>query len=414
MKRSVCFVLISILVLCSLGAGESITVSWKETGDNSSIYRWKTANSDWIVTNEEEISYTVERNKGEVFQIQSSFDGEVWSSSHLVAVVPEKGSSAIFSWDNSDTSFLYYRWRRGNEEWNVTQIPGAQSSYRYGEVEIYHIQASYDGENWSADHAVVITSEDEIEAVFSWENNDDEISFFRWRVDGGEWNTVDSSSHQIRITLASNGRHIFEVCGSYDGMNWSEPALVLLTAVRVSPPMMTKTNPIHLEAAASLSLSSAIYDFYNGHNITGARYLMGSRAGWSGSIEAGILFADRFRLYGSFSYSRERKKETVIPNAFLVEHRQIGGGFDVLFPIGEKWRPYVGLSMAKSMDINAGYYSYSLFLGGRIGLDYFISEHFYVGIKSGVRIAHNDAEDPLYRSYTYLLDPIGIKMGVKF
>ena len=318
------------------------------------------------------------------------------------------------SWSHEDDSVSFYRWRQNGSEWTRTEDSEILTSYAYGDTDMYHIQASYDGENWSADNTVLLTSADEIEAVFSWENSDDEISFFRWRVDGEEWNTVDSSSHQIRTTLASNGRHIFEVCGSYDGMNWSEPASALLTAFRVSPPMMTKTNPIHLEAAASFSLSSAIYDFYNGHNITGARYLMGSQSGWSGSIEAGILFADRFRLYGSFSYSRERKKETVIPDAFLVEHRQIGGGFDVLFPIGEKWRPYVGLNMAKSMDINAGYYSYSLFLGGRIGLDYFISEHFYVGIKSGVRIAHNDAEDPLYRSYTYLLDPIGIKMGVKF
>ena len=114
------------------------------------------------------------------------------------------------------------------------------------------------------------------------------------------------------------------------------------------------------------------------------------------------------------AYSRERKRETIIPDAFVVEHHQAVTGFDVLFPFNDKWRAYMGLGAAYSVDVNAGYWSPSYFFGGRIGLDYFISEHFYVGIKSGVRIAHNDAEDPLYRSYTYLLDPIGIKMGVKF
>ena len=66
------------------------------------------------------------------------------------------------------------------------------------------------------------------------------------------------------------------------------------------------------------------------------------------------------------------------------------------------------------MDINAGYWNPSFFLEGRIGLDYFINDHFFVGIKGGVRISHNDSADPLYRSYTYLMDPVGIKMGVRF
>ena len=318
------------------------------------------------------------------------------------------------SWSHEDDSVSFYRWRQDGSEWTTTEDSEILTNYKYGDTDIYHIQASYDGENWSADNTVLLTSSDEIEAVFSWENSDEEISFFRWRVDGEEWNTVDSSSHQIRTSLASNGRHIFEVCGSYDGVNWSEPASVLLTAVRVSPPMMTKTNPIRLEAAASFSRSSAIYDFYNGHDIEGARYLMKTDSSFTADGELLLSIGKRFRLFAGYAYSRERKRETVIPDAFVVEHHQAVTGFDVLFPINEQWRVYTGLSAAYSVDVNAGYWSPSLFFGGRIGLDYFISEHFYVGIKSGVRVAHNDAEDPLYRSYTYLLDPIGINMGVRF
>lgn len=318
------------------------------------------------------------------------------------------------SWSHEDDYVSFYRWKQDGSEWTTTEDSEIITSYAYGDTDMYHIQASYDGEKWSADNTVLLTSADEIEAVFSWENNDDEISFFRWRIDGGEWNTVDSSSHQIRTTLVSNGRHIFEVCGSYDGVNWSEPASVLLTAVRVSPPMMTKTNPIHLEAAASFSLSYGLYDFYNGHHIAGARYLMKTDSSFTADGELILSIGKRFRLFAGYAYSRERKRETVIPDAFVVEHHQAVTGFDVLFPINEKWRAYTGLSAAYSVDVNAGYWSPSYFFGGRIGLDYFISEHFFVGIKSGVRVAHNDAEDLLYRSYTYLMDPIGIKMGVRF
>ena len=315
---------------------------------------------------------------------------------------------------HEDENVSLYRWRQDGSEWTTTEDSEILTSYAYGDTDMYHIQASYDGEKWSADHGVVITSEDEIEAVFSWEKTDDEISFFRWRIDGGEWKIVDSSLLQIRVALMTNGRHFFEVCGSYDGVNWSEPASVLLTAVRVSPPMMTVTNPIHLEAAASFSFSSAIYDFYNGHHIEGARYLMKTDSSFTADGELLLSTGKRFRLFAGYAYSRERKKETVIPYAFVVEHHQAVTGFDVLFPFKDRWRVYTGLGAAYSVDVNAGYWSPSFFFGGRIGLDYFISEHFYVGIKSGVRVAHNDAEDPLYRSYTYLMDPIGIKMGVKF
>lgn len=320
----------------------------------------------------------------------------------------------VLSWSHSDSDVSYYRWRKGEDEWTVTKDNEILTDYDYGDTDEYHIQASYDGEKWSADHAVVITTKDEIEAVFSWAKHDEEISFFRWRLDGGEWNIIDSTQKQVRTTLITNGRHIFEVCGSYDGVNWSEPSSLLLTAVRVTPPKVTGTNPIRLEAAASFSLSYGLYDFYNGHHIAGARYLMGTDPSFTLDGEILLSIGKRFRLFTGYEYSRESKRETVIPDAFVVEYHQLGGGFDILFPIRDKCRGYVGLGAAYSVDVNAGYWSPSFFLEGRIGLDYFINDHFYVGIKSGLRISHNDAEDPLYRSYTYLKDPVGIKMGVRF
>lgn len=339
MKRSVCFVLISILVLCSLGAGESITVSWKDTGDNSSIYRWKTANSDWTVTNEEEISYTVERNKGEVFQIQSSFDGEVWSSSHLVAVVPYEGSSAIFSWDNSDTFFLYYRWREEDGEWNLSQ------------------------------------SETNSEAVIPLEE----------------------------------GKHTIEIAFSNDGEKWSSSLFYPLTVLK-APKEVRNTQ---IEMASSFSLSYGIFDFYNGHHIEDARYLTTTDSGFSLGLELALPLGERWRLYGLYSYSRENKKTTVIPDAFMVEHHQFGLGIDMLFPI-KSWRLFVGPSLKYSVDINGGYWSPSVFLGTRGGVEYFLTEKVYVGMETGLSLAYNSAEDPLMRSLTYLINPVGIRMGVKF
>ena len=339
MKRSICFILISFLVLCSLGAGESITVYWNETGDNSSLYRWKTANSDWTVTNEEEISYTVERNKGEVFQIQSSFDGEVWSSSHLVAVVSEKESNAIFSWDNSDTSFLYYRWREDDGEWNLSQ------------------------------------SETGSEAVIPLEE----------------------------------GKHTIEIAFSNDGENWS-PSLFYPLTVLKAPKEERKTQ---IEMASSFSLSYGIFDFYNGHHIEDARYLTMTDPGFSLGVELALPLGGRWRIYGLYSYARENKKTTVMPDAFMVEHHQFGLGIDVRFPI-KSWRLFVGSNLQYSVDINGGYWSPSVFLGIRGGVEYFLTDKIYVGMETGLSLAYNSAEDPLMRSLTYLINPVGIRMGVKF
>ena len=320
----------------------------------------------------------------------------------------------VLSWNHPDKNISLFRWRKGEEEWTVTKDKEIFSTFNAGSTDEYHIQASYDGENWSSDRAVVLSSSKEIETLWSWTNKDDQVSYYRWRIDGGDWNIIDSSEKSVRTTLTTDGTHTFEICSSYDGENWSEPNSSLLTTVSIVVPKPTRTSLIRFEAAASFSLSYGLYDFYNGHHIAGARYLMKTDPSFSLDGELLLSIGKWFRLFAGYSYSRESKRETVIPDAFLVEYHQAAAGYDFLFPFKNKWRAYVGLGAASSMDINAGYWSPSFFLCGRIGLDYFLSEHFYVGIKSGVRISHYDAKDPLYRSYTYLTDPVGIKMGVKF
>ena len=320
----------------------------------------------------------------------------------------------VLSWNHPDSEISFYRWRNKESEWTLTANNEILITYDSCITDEYHIQASPNGENWSADHTVFFTSSEEIEVVWTWIYKDDKVSYYRWRLDGGEWNIIDSSLKQVRTLLKTNGRYNFEVCGSYDGVNWSKPVSVFVTAVRITPTKKTVTNILRLEASVSYSLSYAFYDFYNGHHISDARYLMTTVPSFTVDGEILLSIGKRFRLFAGYAYSRESKRETVIPYAFIVEHHQVKNGFDILLPIKDKWRVYLGLDVAYSLDVNAGYWSPSCFFGCRIGLDYFINEHCYVGIKSGVRVAHNDAEDPLYRSKSYLFDPIGIKIGVRF
>ena len=316
------------------------------------------------------------------------------------------------SWSHNDESVTLYRWRRGEGEWTVTEENKATTFYKVGTTEVYHIEASYDGNAWSNDHPVIITEAESIYVSWSW-ISDEGVMFHRWRLNGSGWHVIESPlSGTGTIEIETGERYKLEIQSSYDGKAWSESAESILTAVRA---VKNKKGPkLSLEASSSFSLSYAFYDFYNGHEIAGARYLTTTDSSFTADAELAFSIGKNFRVWGGYAYSRESKKETVIPDAFVVEHHQMEVGFDVLFPIHDKWRIYLGLNSAYSIDVNAGYWSPSFFFGGRLGFDYFINKNFYVGIKSGVRVAHNDDNDPLYRSFTYLLDPIGLGVGVKF
>lgn len=65
-------------------------------------------------------------------------------------------------WSHNDESVTLYRWKRGEGEWTITEENKATSFYNEGTTEVYHIEASYDGENWSDDHPVIITESETI------------------------------------------------------------------------------------------------------------------------------------------------------------------------------------------------------------------------------------------------------------
>ena len=265
--------------------------------------------------------------------------------------------------------------------------------------------------SWSEDHPVIITDKERVDVLWSWKSGSEGVNYYRYRLNGGDWVLINAPQRDSGIIeIEVGGTYLIEIQASFDGNAWSESAESILTTVKVEE----RKHFFSFEASTSLSLSFAQYDFYNGHGIAGARYLTNTNPGLTADAEIDLSFGSHFRVFTGYSYSRENKKETVIPDAFVVEHHQIMTGFDILFPINGKWRPYMGLNYAYSFDVNAGYWSPSQFVGARIGLDYFINKNFYVGIKSGVRVAHNDDNDPLYRSFTYLVDPIGLRVGVKF
>lgn len=319
-------------------------------------------------------------------------------------------SNAVLTWDHADDSVSMYRWRRGDGEWTITTDSSIDAKYTHGSTEIYHIEASYDGNVWSYDHSMIITECERLYVSWSW-MGDDGAGYHRWKLDDGPWTVVEAPVNSTGlIEIETGDSHRLSVQASYDGTEWSDSVESLLTTAMIKK----KGIDVFFEASSSLSLSYAIYEFYNGYGIEGSRWLTKTGPGLTVDSELALSIGSFFRLFSGYSYSLENKKETIIPDAYRVHHHQIPVGFDVLIPFNSRWRGYIGFLGCYSADINSSYWSPSLFLGGRAGLDCFINDNIYVGLKGGFRIAHNDSSDPLNRSISYLIDPIGIRIGVRF
>ena len=326
----------------------------------------------------------------------------------LLLIIPLFSEGAVtLSWSERD-DVGYYRWRRNGGEWNIIEDGETTivTPYTKGDTDTFLIEASYDGVNWSEASMVVVTPESRLNAQWTW--NGTEGAVYRWRINGGEW-TVTDTPGTGNVRLDAGHTYILEVQSSYDTINWSGSTRSILTLASSG-----SNHRPYLEASASLSLIGEAYHFYNGSHIEGARYYTTSRPGCEASIGLSLIPYRHLRLNIGYSYSSVDKNETILPDAFRVERHQAVIGFDVLFPVGERWRIYTSISISPSYDINAGYYSTSLFVGGRFGVDYFVNGNMYLGLRSGVKASHNDDEDPLYRSITYKAEAVSAVMGVKF
>ena len=330
----------------------------------------------------------------------------------LLLLLPLYSEGAVtFTWSHSDSDVSQYRWRKGDGEWNVVSASDdlvAVSPYRMGDTESYQIEASYDGIRWSEDNNIVVSPSETLLVTWSWKEQDG-VPFYRWRMDGGEWTETEVATTGS-IEVANGGKHTLEVQASYDGVNWSGSTKSLITAVS----SRRDGERIGLELRSSLSLSYGAYHFYNGSHIPGARYLTTTKPGLTAGAGISLSLSKHLRVNGEYSYTLLEKRETVIPDAFRVEHHQAGFGFDVLLPINERWRAYLGLTSDYSVDINAGMWSPSSFIGAVFGVEYFINKNAYIGLSTGIKAAHNDDSDPLYRSITYLAEPISAVVGVRF
>ena len=292
--------------------------------------------------------------------------------------------------------------------------------------------------NKAFDAKLVTTAESNINATFSW-NIANVNTKLRYTLNNSKPKTIKSDISEITIkNIPSNELSIFTLEAKVNN-KWLECGRVGLIPVNVIEekeeqqeeliePVINDNSSINTlepklisnkEKKISIRLTASpysigIYDFINGHDIPDARYLTVTNYGLSADGEIGYQINSNILLYIGAGYGYQMKKETIIPNAFKVSYIKAYVGLDLRFIRVGKFSSSLGVFAGGMMGINAGQYNISSILGGRIRFDYYLNSHLSLGLQTRFTASYLPANDPLYKSMTYLIDPLTLSLDVRF
>ena len=293
--------------------------------------------------------------------------------------------------------------------------------------------------NKAFDAKLVTTAESNINATFSWTIANSNTKL-RYSLNNSKPKTIKNDINEITIkNISSNELSIFTLEAKVN-KKWIECGRVGLIPVNLIEeeqtqkqeeliePVVNENSSINTlepklisnkEKKISIRLTASpysigIYDFFNGHNIPDARYLTITNYGLSADGEVGYQVNNNILIYLGAGYGYQMKKETIIPNAFKVSYFKAYVGLDLRFIKVSKFSSSLGVFAGGMMGINAGQYNISSILGGRIRFDYYLNSHLSLGLQTRFSASYLPANDPLYKSMTYLIDPLTLSLDVRF
>ena len=292
-------------------------------------------------------------------------------------------------------------------------------------------------DNKTFDAKLVKIDDDKINATFSWTIANSNTKL-RYTLNNSKPKTIKSDISEITIkNIPSNELSIFTLEAKVNN-KWLECGRVGLIPINVIEeeqkqeeliePVFNENSSINTlepklisnkEKKISIRLTASpysigIYDFFNGHNIPEARYLTITNYGLSADGEVGYQVNNNILIYLGAGYGYQMKKETIIPNAFKVSYFKAYVGLDLRFIRLGKFSSSLGVFAGGMMGINAGQYNISSILGGRIRFDYYLNSHLSLGLQTRFTASYLPANDPLYKSMTYLIDPLTLSLDVRF
>ena len=235
--------------------------------------------------------------------------------------------------------------------------------------------------------------------MWTWKSPNEQVSSFCYRLDSSDdWTVVDKDITSVVVPdFRFNTTYSIDIACTYDGEIWSD--IVSRTFMLPKP----KQYVIRFGLSAA---SFGLYDFYNGHDIENAKYLTVTQPGIGICADVGYLKNNNLEFNLGYKVFLLNKKETVLPDAFMVTNQIVKVGVNYHIPITESVAFKTGIDAGVMFSLNAQKYSIAPILGAGFGFDFTASDSFALSLSTGCSFAYNHSSDRLYRSMSYLLDGI--------
>lgn len=157
-----------------------------------------------------------------------------------------------------------------------------------------------------------------------------------------------------------------------------------------------------------------IYDFFNGHDVPGARYFTTTGYGMDNGIGYSINLTDNAEMEAELALITVQKKSTILPDGISVTSLSLLGGAS-LHHKTRSFNLYGGILLGGIGSFNAGSAYLNGAFGFKAGMDFFLKDpDLSLGIQSRVILSYSYNQDPLYRNMTYLIDPAVFVMKWRF
>ena len=257
-----------------------------------------------------------------------------------------------------------------------------------------------------------------------WQWNDIEAEYYRWQLDSESddgWTVVNGDVHFAdTLDLDPSMINHFFIQSSLDGNTWTSSTVKTwggensIESDQETIEVSGKPNGNRFGVRAFISpYSLAIYDFYNGHDVKDAKFLTFSDYAAALDIELFWKTPWPLALHLDAGYTFALKSETVIPDAMDVHYVRLGGGLDSVIA-NEKLSFAFGVIGGELIAFNAEHWNPGSYLGGRLLLEFNLSDKLLLGCQSRVAVSYQKASDPLMSSLTWMVDPLALSITYRF
>lgn len=341
----------------------------------------------------------------------------------VVFAIPLFAADVTWYWEPGNQNIDLYRYRVDSqtEDWTIVDnnINSATFFDLDDEANIsFTLQYSEDdGKSWSESINSKLPDDsvnDDVRLIWDLNGSSDDY-FVRYRTGDNQWTDIGKgNNHFVSDNVQQREETTFSFQFSSDGLNWDDSVSRTLKPYAVNVGKIGGFEPYISLRFAFAPMTMGIFDFYNGHDVEGARYLTASKYGLSLDIELDMHIHEVIDVYLSTGYALALKNRTVIENAEDVHYFNLSAGLDFRLFSFSNLDLYLGAFAGLSFNMNSNYMSFAPVLGGRVRLDMLLTENVTFSLQSKVSASYQHNDEPLFRSMTYLVDIFSFAVEYRF